>query len=592
MDFPGKSKPMRLCALLAVCCALAVAHARAEATGVPGINVDSHSGVEMKVTTSFEQLTPAGFATLQIYIRNSSGQPRTWTFDFNSSSTGEDRFHASRHLTVQNNAEQTFEVLVPLPASSNTSYAYIMSNLQIAVSGYGIVGGMAGLSSGGTSGRTLTDFVLMSQLLNERSGGPLKKACTDKGSELVGGEFDPHYLPTDWRGYLGVGTLWITDSEYQGLDPVPRNAVREWVSQGGTLVICSTSQHQVTDFGFRDDRPGYGHVRLIQWDGRELDPAMVMPFIVSREHSIAATLAGGYNSNWNLALPIGHAEFSGWFIMLFVIGFGLVIGPLNLFRFAKAGKRHRLFWTTPLISIAGSLLLAVVIYLQDGLGGNGRRMVLVQLMPGDNEAVIAQEQISRTGLLVSSGFNTEERIFISPISNLALSTSPYSSGVKFKSRVYTINGAACSGDWFASRSVQAQLIEAVRPSRSRIEIIPAAGGAAPALLSSIENDLKQVFYIDADGKYWMANETRVGEKKPLRPSTEAEFDQWLDSNTSEAGGRINYLLSQGTRRRGYFYAVADDSGSDSVATLTSIHWGKSKTFYLGPCAGETGGAKP
>lgn len=587
----GKSKPVWLAVLAAFACLLLHARAPAEAPGIPGIEVDPHSGVEMKVTTSFKELTPSGFATLQVYVHNASGQPRTWTFDFNSSSSGVDHFHATKAITVQNNTEQTFELLVPLASSANPSYSYIMSNLQIGVSGYGVVAGTAGLGSSGSSGRTPTDFVLISQVLNERSWGPLEKTCTAKGSELTGAEFDPHYLPTDWRGYLGVGTLWITDSEYQGLDPVPRNAVREWITQGGTLVICSTAQRQATDFGFHDDRPGYGHVRLVQWDGRELDSGVVLPLILPREHSIGASLAGGYNGRWDMATSIGDVKFSGAFIMLFVLGFGLVIGPLNLFRFAKSGKRHRLFWTTPLISIAGSLLLTLVIFLQDGLGGTGSRLVLVQLNSGDNEAMIAQEQISRTGLLISSGFTTEDRIFISPISNLAY-TSPHSAGMKFKPRLYTINGPSCGGDWFASRSVQAQLIEAIRPSRSRIEIIPAANGASPALLSSIENDLLQVFYIDGDGKYWMADETRVGEKKPLRPSTEADFDQWLDSNTSGAGGRIKYLLGQGARRRGYFYAVANDSGNDAVATLTSIRWGNTKTIYLGPCAGETGGVKP
>ena len=369
----------------------------------------------------------------------------------------------------------------------------------------------------------------------------------------------------------------------------PRVDIVQW----GTLVICSTTPHQPADFGFHDDRPGYGHVRLIQWDGAvSWIRTRFCRFIISREHSLATSLAGGYESNWDLALQVGQLQFSGVFIMLFVLGFGLVIGPLNLFRFARSGKRHRLFWTTPLISIAGSLLLAVVIYLQDGIGGTGKRMVLVQLIPGDSEEVIAQEQISRTGLLISSRFATEDRIFISPISNIAPFTGPYSSGVKFKARTYNITGADCSGDWFASRSVQAQLIEAIRPSRARVEIIPSANGAPPALLSSIENDLQQVFYIDDDGKYWEAGETRVGEKKPLRPSTQSDFDKWLGSNSGGAGARIKYLLSQGTRRRGYFYAAADDSGNDAVATLTSIYWGNTKTIYLGPCAGDTSGVKP
>jgi hypothetical protein len=298
-------------------------------------------------------------------------------------------------------------------------------------------------------------------------------------------------------------------------------------------------------------------------------------------------LSDGYQTKWDLMTSVGDLKFNGGFIMIFVACFGVVVGPLNLFWFAKSGRRHRLFWTTPLISLAGSFLLALVIILQDGFGGTGNRMVLVQLIPGENEAVVAQEQISRTGLLISTRFNAEDRIFISPIVNLPpLSGVPHGIGIKANRENYTTDGHSYGGDWFTSRSVQAQLIEVIRPSRSRIEIIPAAEGAAPVLLSSVETELQHVFYIDGDGHYWETGLTRVGEKKNLQPATEADFDSWLASNSREAGARISYLLGVTKKRRGYFYAVANDPKGDAVPTMPSIHWKYSKTIYLGPCAME------
>ena len=587
------SKFARLAALLLALCACFHDRARAEAVNIPGVQVDSRSGIDLRISSCFKELTPAGFATLQIYIHNTSGQPRTWQFTFNSTSIGEDRFESNRDVTVPDNTEQTFEVLVPLPASTNPSYSYFTTNLQISVSGYGIVNNTAGMNTSYSTGRNLTDFILMSQALQVHSWGPLDQACTNQGLELAGSEFDPNYLPTDWRGYIGAGSLWITESEYHDLDPAPRNALREWILQGGTLVICTTSPHKQSDFGFQDEHPGYGHVKIVQWDGHELETFKVIPLITTRDHSLAANIANGYESRWDLANAVGHLIFNGWFIMLFVIGFGLVIGPVNLFRFAKSGRRHRLFWTTPLISIAGSVLLALVIVLQDGFGGSGRRLVLVELMPGDNDAIVTQEQVSRTGLLLSTRFDTEDKIFISPITNIVRPTGSYSTAaIKSKARTYVMDGKACSGDWFASRSVQAQLIQVIRPSRSRVEITAGTGGGAPSLLSSIENDLDRVFYIDADGKYWQSGGIAVGQKKTMTPATERDFDEWFASNTDAAGARITYQLGQSTKRRGYFYAVANEAGKDAVPTMPSIHWGDSKTIYLGPCAGDTGAVNP
>jgi len=236
----------------------------------------------------------------------------------------------------------------------------------------------------------------------------------------------------------------------------------------------------------------------------------------------------------------------------------------------------------------------VVIIAQDGFGGTGNRIILVHLIPGDNEAVITQEQVSRTGLLLSTRFDSEDKIFIAPITELPTVTA-LSHGMipKKASAHYTVDGHTYGGDWFTSRSMQAQLIETIRPSRSRIEVIPGNAGGAPALVSSVENDLQQVFYIDDDGKYWhLAGGIRVGEKKTLEPSTQSDFYAWLGASRRDAGARVNFLLDQSIQRHGYFYAMAEDPKGDAVPTMSSIHWQTAKVIYLGPCAVQKGVANP
>ena len=84
--------------------------------------------------------------------------------------------------------------------------------------------------------------------------------------------------------------------------------------------------------------------------------------------------------------------------------FGILVGPVNLFVLAKSGRRHRLFITTPLISLGASLLLILLIIFQDGFGGRGMRRVLMEVRPdaGQNAAFLHQEQIARTGILTGT----------------------------------------------------------------------------------------------------------------------------------------------------------------------------------------------
>ena len=54
---------------------------------------------------------------------------------------------------------------------------------------------------------------------------------------------------------------------------------------------------------------------------------------------------------------IDEGKLGTWQIAAILIAFGIIVGPVNLFVIARQGRRHRLFWTTPLISLIASLLL-------------------------------------------------------------------------------------------------------------------------------------------------------------------------------------------------------------------------------------------
>jgi amino acid transporter len=103
------------------------------------------------------------------------------------------------------------------------------------------------------------------------------------------------------------------------------------------------------------------------------------------------------------------------FLIVFITAFAAIVGPLNLYWLAGGARRHRLFWTTPLISLAASLLLVVVILLQDGFGGVGKRVLLTYILPGEKKAVVLQEQVTRTGVLLGREFDVQEDVFLTPL---------------------------------------------------------------------------------------------------------------------------------------------------------------------------------
>ena len=175
-------------------------------------------------------------------------------------------------------------------------------------------------------------------------------------------------------------------------------------------------------------------------------------------------------------IVFGSCRVRSGLIFGFIAIFGILVGPVNLFWLAPAGKRQRMFWTTPLLSLGGSLLLVAIMVLQDGIGGNGARLTLAILQPEQKRLALMQEQVSRTGVLLKRSFPIVEPGWMQPL-DLAKAESSYSSREGRHS--FDETDTTRTGDWFASRSVQAQLLETVRPSRAAIEVFPPAAAGQP-----------------------------------------------------------------------------------------------------------------
>jgi hypothetical protein len=253
-----------------------------------------------------------------------------------------------------------------------------------------------------------------------------------------------------------------------------------------------------------------------------------------------------------------------------------------LFVFAKSGQRHKLFITTPLISLGASLLMIILIFAQDGVGGAGVRMQWIHLVheKGDHHAYVHQEQLSRTGVLMGSRFVIEEPCAITP---LALDASQWT-------RLSTVEGPMQSfeleqsegtlraaGDWFQSRSEQAQLLQTIRPSRSRIEYTDAA--KSPRLMSNLDHSLRHFFLRDAQGQLWQAHDIAPGKAFTLQPCTDADWRKFLHSDIAAISHAQKERIKKISERADHFISISEDA--PMIETSTSIDWKENKTILTG-----------
>jgi hypothetical protein len=320
------------------------------------------------------------------------------------------------------------------------------------------------------------------------------------------------------------------------------------------------------------------------WDGKELNPQDALNWLKTVAETLPSQAISGYRRPWSLLDIVGETTVNTIFYLAFVISFALLIGPANLFLFARGANRHRLFWTTPLISIAASAVLSGAIVLKDGFGGSGVRLAVCQLFPDDRKALLIQEQVSKTGVMLDRSFELKERYFMVPVN--------FEDGAANQGWEYAQTEEVAGGDWFRTRATQAHLIEVMRPTRWRVERVETNSlGAetpseprAPVLLSTIGATLRDVYYFDEQSVVWKGANVRAGERIELHPATRDEFDRWWTSISSGGGARIKFAMDKARARPGWFYGLAEQSAGILVETSDGIDWKKNTVAFMGPCS--------
>ena len=561
--------------VIAVAAAFLVGLTHARATWRTEVETVADSGVSIELTSPFEAAPPTGTLPVWVTIHNASGAARTWTFGTNIASRYDSggRHVVTETLRVDNGQTGRVPVLVPLDVST-TGYYYNSEPFQ--VEGYGVNERPSILPQVNRQTKSNpTPAIGMGEDLATPVWAGLTKWYTDNGQDLLGSPLDLEQLNGDWRMLAGLDTLWLSDASYERLDAARRTAVRDWVSHGGLLCLCTgaanPSLRAALGLGPEGNGAdvGLGRVQLIPWDGQPL-PSETIAAKENQPRATRADPATAAATDWSMTASVGTIPLNALFLIAVIVVFAVLVGPVNLFVFARSTHRHRLFWTTPLISVGASLLLMVFILLKDGFGGSGERALLCLLLPDQKKTVVVQEQVARTGVVLSHGFDVAEDLLLSP---LHLADGP--------SRSHEQTGRHFSGDWFASRSRQAQRADAVVPSRAEITLVnadAARDGAPPVLTSSVPAAIRRITYLDPAGRQWVGDTLRTGDRVTLRTGG-AEEGAFSTGGSEGLDAEVKHLLE----RRGNFVAVADDG--PFLEMLPSIHWTSQRAVFAGPVTG-------
>lgn len=543
---------------------LALAPARAsQSYGVtlqPGASPDSVS------VESFHDSKPSsGFMPVRVTLRNDSAEPRRYTLSYEPAwrhgGSGES-VSGEFSLSVAPGARASTVVYAPVVPARN------VGPTQFRLNGPGIRSCEFQLYSNSSYGGGVRGFLGLGESFAARHVGAVEAEMKSSGGyhgNLPLTKVGASFAPADRRAYDSFSSLWFYENEWAGLEPAAQSAIREWVALGGRL-------HLVAEAGKGSSEPlGFGAINRVVRDGDDKAFIRRVADSLRNERNAAETMAEGQPRLFG-AFASGLAERPLLLIIL-LLAFGLVVGPLNLFVFAKPPRRHRLLWTTPLISVVAASLMMVFILFADGTGGRGRRFALAVLEPGEKRIALWQQQISRTGLLLGASFPFEPSAQLVGI--------PESSGSGGTPELEKTQ-SGWAGDWFTSRAVQAQAVLDTLPSRGEVRVVLPAADKPGSVVSSLETPLERVLVIAPDGSAYTAQNLAPGVSRRLVAAEKSKAVATWAAEFSESGELLRTTAGLLGGRSGRFYARAAKSGAILRPTLESVRWRDDVLLITGP----------
>ena len=193
---------------------------------------------------------------------------------------------------------------------------------------------------------------------------------------------------------------------------------------------------------------------------------------------------------------------------------------------------------------------------KDGFGGEGMQRGRVVLVPATNQALVVQQQMSRTGVMLGSRFSLPAGVVLTQDSVGTASVT--------QNTTYLRSDDGASGDWFKSRRVQGQKVLQLVPTRARVERVAGDRGmdAAPVVQSTVGTKLRDFRYRDPNGILWEADEVEPGRRVTLLRATRQSSSGLAAGEFSALGGAAEGLAP--------------------IVTLPAIRWSEPVFMYHGP----------
>lgn len=324
-----------------------------------------------------------------------------------------------------------------------------------------------------------------------------------------------------WLAYTPFDGIFLKAQDMAALPPETLRALWQYVECGGTLIVLGT----VTP-------PGYCSEQVTEENGITVHYAGFGEFItctVRDEAELTVVQASRLAQSWeNTGKPWQDREFytspNNYFpvieklnipvrsILLLMLLFVLLIGPVNIVVLAKMNRRIWLLWTIPSLSFLFCIIVFVHSLLAEGITSTVRIEGITMLDQAEHRAVSLGIAAYYCPLTPGDGLHFPYEYEVSPV----LRPVRWQDQGTTK-RIDDTRDQHFKSGWITARIPSHFYIRSHEPRRERIEFERNMEGGLTAV-NGLGADISLLIAADAEGRIYSARMVKAGARIQMDPA--------------------------------------------------------------------------
>ena len=516
---------------------------------------ERYGGVSVSVGDANAEASWSGYTSHPVTIRNDGGATRRVTLRLPASSygSGSDQLDAlTRTFEIAAGGTVNAELLVPPLEVNGSPNAAVTINgtrqpARVPVgfgSRYGV--GPPSLLVSRAVGRE--ERSRLDAAMTAYNGGPSSASsvslptvsvhgsgATHTSSGYGHGGSDEIQLRTgepveqwsrSWLGYSSFAAVLVAEADLARMPAAVASALRGYVLAGGVLTIVADGAGRPLPPGWPGPLPGAladeeGPVGLgmVSWwaPGAEerTDDAAAQAWIRDALHFSRATASPLDAMNAEATFPVVEGlttPVRG--LVLLMLLFSILIGPVNILLLAWFKRRMWLLWTVPLGSAVFSLGVIAYAFLSEGISPKARTQAITLLDQTTREAVTIAMRGYYAPLTPGDGLRFPMSTKVVP----QVERQGWSDGGRGRS-VDQTSGQHLTRGWVAARVPAHLELTDVSTSRLRLDVEELPGGTM-AVTNGLGTDIVDLVVVDSDGRLHRSNPMDVPDASFVLPAGE------------------------------------------------------------------------